>query len=524
MDLKTHIFEIKKLISIVENTNLGSNVLVIGDFIANYLKDSDFNVIESLINDDMTVDTLIDSLSDQELNEDIDEVFVSIGTNDLFDPNTNTGTLIDMLYEFYPNARLHLIKGYANIYDYDIDEEEIEDIKQDAIAFFSSFKKDGVRIIGEEVTGKINIIGTDKVKRNSNFVDKLKNYILGFVYNFEIEDVAEVETDVFNDLDIDDKTDFDTIYEFLDLFEKIVKSNNVYSEKQSDKFYGDIEIIQIALMFLGYGSGVSNNGKFDVSTEEAIMDFQKSNGLTPNGIANKDTLNELFWELKYKGFDDDDLGKFIGKVGEMKKTYPVDSYSLQNYCDLIIDNIEGGYANEAHFKNLAKDVENDDIREAMENSSETMFGMDRINGNWDSHPVGSKFWQLIDENSGWAEESLGKPRWKHGYMGGSIEGKLRDYVYNMILPNFSKYKSSFLSSEAKKLVEEDKRITMHLLYACWNGGGFFEDFAETINNEVSNGNTDRDSLYDVAINSRTNYPNDLIKKTGYKVKDLINSL
>jgi hypothetical protein len=65
---------------------------------------------------------------------------------------------------------------------------------------------------------------------------------------------------------------------------------------------------------------------------------------------------------------------------------------------------------------------------------------------------------------------------------------------------------------------------MHLLYACWNGSGFFEDFAETINNEVSNGNTDRDSLYNEAINSRTNYPNDLIKKTGYKLKNLINSL
>jgi hypothetical protein len=524
MDLKKQLFEIKKLMSIVENTNLGSNVLIIGDFIANYLKDSDFNIIENLINDDMTVDMLIDALSEQELNEDINEVFVSIGSNDLFDPNTNTGTLIDMLYEFYPNARIHLIKGYVNIYDYEINEDEKEDINQDAIAFFSVFKKDGVRIIGEEVTGKVSVVGTDIIKRNSNFIDKLKNYILGFVYNFEIEDVAEVDTDLFNDLDIDDKTDFDTIYEFLDLFEKIIKSNNTYSEKLSDKFYGDVEIIQIALMFLGYGSDISNNGKFDSKTKDAIISFQKNNGLTPNGIANKDTINEIFWELKYKGFDDDDLGKFIGEISDIKKQYEIDSYNLQNYCDLIIDNIEGGYANEAHFKNLAKDVKNDAIREAMENSSETMFGIDRLNGGWDSHPVGSKFWQLIDENSGWSDESLGKPRWGHGYMGGGIEGKLRNYVYDMMLPNFSKYKNSYLSSESKKLVDEDKRLTMHLLYACWNGPGFFQDFADVINNEVSNGNNDRDSLYDVAIKSRTNHSNDLIKKTGYKIKNLINSL
>jgi hypothetical protein len=41
---------------------------------------------------------------------------------------------------------------------------------------------------------------------------------------------------------------------------------------------------------------------------------------------------------------------------------------------------------------------------------------------------------------------------------------------------------------------------------------------------VENGNTDRDSLYEVAINSRKNYPNDLIRKTGNKIESIINSL
>jgi hypothetical protein len=524
MDLKEQVREIKKLMSIMENTQLGSNVLVIGDFIANYLKDSDFNVIESLIDNKMTVDMLINRLYDQELNEKIEEIFISIGTNDLFSPESNIGGLVDLLYEFYPNARLHLIKGYLNVYEYGLDEDEIENIKQDAISFFNLFKKDGVKIIGQEITGKNNIVGNDKIKVNSNLIDNLRNYILGFVFNFEVEDTAKIENNVFNDLDIDDDTDFDTIYEFLDVFENIIQSNNTYSENLQGKVIGDVEVIQIALMFLGYGEGLVNNGKFDSKTKESVTEFQLNNNITPTGIANKETLTEMFWDLKTKGFDDDDLGKFLGRLEEFKKDYAPDSYNLEEYCDLIIDNIEGGYANEAHFKNSAKKVENDDIRKAMENSSETMFGIDRINGNWDNHPVGSEFWQLIDENSGWAEESYGKPRWSHGYMGGSLEGTLRDYVYDMIIPNFTKNKNSFLNEDARRLVEEDKRLTIHLLYACWNGSGFFQEFAEVINNEVENGNTDRDSLYEVAINSRKNYPNDLIRKTGNKIESIINSL
>lgn len=524
MDLKEQIREIKKLMSIIENTQMGSNVLVIGDFIANYLKISDLYIIDSLIDNDMTIDLLISRLYEQELNENIEEIFISIGSNDLFNPNSNIGGLIDALYDHYPNARLHLIKGYLNTYEYGLDDEEIEVIKQDAISFFDLFNKDGVKIIGQQITGKNNVVGDDVIKMNSNYIDKLKSYILGFVYNFELEDTAKVEENSFYDLNIDDDTDFDTIYEFLDVFESIINSNNTYSEKLQNQFIGEVEVIQIALMFLGLGDGLVSNGKYDSRTKSAISDFQSKNGLTPNGVANKETLTELFWELKTKGFDDDDLGKFLGRLGDFKKQYETDTYDLENYCDLIIDNIEGGYANEAHFKDSAKNVENDDIRKAMENSSETMFGIDRLNGNWDAHPVGAEFWQLIDENSGWAEESYGKPRWSHGYMGGSIEGRLRDYVYDMILPNFSKYKNSYLTSEAKKLVEEDKRLTLHMLYSCWNGSGFFQDFAEVINNEVENGNTDRDSLYEVALNSRKNYPNDLIRKTGNKIESIINSL
>lgn len=508
----------------MENTKLGSNVMVIGDRYAKLLKDSDFNIIDELIDDDMTVDTLIDRIYNQELNEKIDEIFISIGTNDLFDPESNIGGLVDVLYDFYPNSRLHLIKGYVNIFEFNLDEDEIEEVKKDSITFFELFKKDNVELIGGEITGKFSYVGNDIIKTNSNFIEKLRSYIMGFVFNFEIKDTAEVDNNVFTDLDIDEKTDFDTIYEFLDIFEKIVKSNNTYSENLNGGYIGDVEVIQIALMFLGYGNGVTPNGKYDANTKDAVYNFQKDNNLTQTGIANKETLTEILWDLKAKGFDEDDLAKFIIGLEKEKKQYDIDSYNLENYCDTIIDKIEGGYANKAHFSNFAKTEKNPDMRRAFENSSETMFGIDRFAGNWDSHPVGADFWELIDENSGWSPKSIDKPKWPHGYMGGGLESELRGYVYDMMLPYFSDFKNKYLDSETKKLVEEDKRLTMHLLYACWNGSGFFEEFSDVLNNEVSNGNTDRDLLYEAAINSRKNHSNDAIKKNGAKVENMINGL
>ena len=76
MNLNEQIREIKKLIGIMENTKLGSNVLIMGDKIAKYLKLPDFEIIDSLIDEDMTVDLLIDRISEQELNEKIEEIFL----------------------------------------------------------------------------------------------------------------------------------------------------------------------------------------------------------------------------------------------------------------------------------------------------------------------------------------------------------------------------------------------------------------------------------------------------------------
>jgi hypothetical protein len=61
----------------------------------------------------------------------------------------------------------------------------------------------------------------------------------------------------------------------------------------------------------------------------------------------------------------------------------------------------------------------------------------------------------------------------------------------------------YFSSEAKEAVESDKRLLFHFAYACWNGPGFFQDFANDINKAVKEGKVG-DDLVDVAVQSRNN--------------------
>lgn len=526
MKLVNEIKEIKRLIKLIENVDeTNSNVMVIGDNFAIMLQGENVFKNSNLISPRFTVNSLSDAVSEEQINTEIDEIFISVGSNELFNPNQDISGLVYNLNQVYPNARLHLIKGYVNANKLSYDTDEIEEIKNDSILFFNLFKKDNVKIVGEEVTGKFDVIGYDIVKSTSNYIEKINQYIYRFVIesDFDLDDVDVSQTVTFTDMDVDDQTDFDTIYEFLEIFEKITKSNNTYDISLSSKYLGEVEIIQIALSFLGFGN-IPNNGHYDENTAESIEMFQSQNQLKVNGKADKNTLTELLWELKGRGFEDDDLAKFIKSLDIIEKEYPIDSYNLEDYCDKVIDNFEGGYANKVHFQDAANNEKDPDMKAAIQNSSETMLGIDRFAGDWDNDPVGSKFWQLVDDNSGWSPESAGKPKWSHGYMGGSIEGQLRSYVYEMMIPRFESLKDQYLSSESKKLVEEDKRLTMHLLYAVWNGSGFFQDFADVIDSEVSSGNTDRDSLYEVAIDSRVHNGNGAIAKVGNKVKNVIDSL
>ena len=79
----------------------------------------------------------------------------------------------------------------------------------------------------------------------------------------------------------------------------------------------------------------------------------------------------------------------------------------------------------------------------------------------------------------------------------------------------------YLSAKALEEVESNKRLLFHFAYACWNGPGHFQNFAEDINNAVNQGLTDYD-LVEVAVDSRNRtFGGGSWSKANKKVVDII---
>jgi hypothetical protein len=132
-----------------------------------------------------------------------------------------------------------------------------------------------------------------------------------------------------------------------------------------------------------------------------------------------------------------------------------------------------------------------------------MFGIDRRAGGWDNDSAGREFFGVIDdekENAGSMVEFC--KTWKYNYGGGSLREDLKLRAAALMKSSYDK-NSRYFSSESKKEVESSKRLLFHFAYACWNGPGYFQDFADDINNAVSAGKTG-DELVDVAVESRNN--------------------
>jgi peptidoglycan hydrolase-like protein with peptidoglycan-binding domain len=518
MSLLSEIKRIKKMINLFEGKGKIEPVAIIGDKIAKIVSNGFNNEYPELIDGNMDYVLLNNRLTEyEEVEDQVKDVFLSIGSEDFFDNGIDIATLLDNLDRIFPNAEIHLIRGYVDIVENGLDEKNMDLLEDNSVSFYRLFQKNNINTIGNhEIFGDEGLdFGDDLV---IDLVEKIKEYY-NFTDDYSEDDEEEEQGDEFEDLDIDDKTDFDAIYEFLSNLEKMVKSKNVYDIKLKDKYMGDIEILQIALKFLKipFSESLEINGKYDEKTKKCVEQFQSEKAISPNGVADSKTLEELLWDLKVKSFDDDDLFKFISGEDIEIKSYTPDVYDLEDIIDNIINNIEGGYAAPEHFRASAEKQKDPTVKQALLNSGETMFGIDRKNG-----PKMDEFWGLVDENSGYAPESFDKDKWTHGYMGGDVEDELRELVYEWAVPLYEDYKNSKMSSELRRLVDEDKRLATHFMYACWNGVVFYNEFKNILESEISGGNTDRDSLWQVAINSRKNHSNGVMKKTAPKVENIAN--
>jgi len=187
----------------------------------------------------------------------------------------------------------------------------------------------------------------------------------------------------------------------------------------------------------------------------------------------------------------------------------------------VIDKFEGGYWNPICTPSSR-----------MGKSTETMFGLDRYNGDIENTELGREFFKIIDNEKIKLGASSKKPlvgkrlkwsgmdkfcsTWTYNYKGGHLEEKLKTIAAKIMKGRYNSFANNYLTSEAKKVVESNPNLLLHFSYATWNGPVLFKKFAKTINDEVKNG-TSKSKLIDLAISDRKS--TNLLNKQ--KVEDVI---
>jgi murein DD-endopeptidase MepM/ murein hydrolase activator NlpD len=230
-------------------------------------------------------------------------------------------------------------------------------------------------------------------------------------------------------------------------------------------------------------------------------------------VATPEMLKKLIELLKERGVKSEELSAYINKANGSGGSITVNDW--YGMVDVIIDNLEGGY----YHPDMLKDGRVKDGRFGA--SGETMFGMDRKAGGTEATgPAGREFWALID-----AEDARSK--WKHEYMlkdNPVLSRKLRKLSADIMKPFFIRFSKSHLSPEAAEIISKDPGLTFNFAYATWNGEGWFQRFARTINEAVASGNKDPKSLLQIVIDRRSNSGNSLIAQGGPKVGKIANRL
>ena len=504
--MKTLISEIKnfrRLVKLNEGDDKDVVVALIGDQLTFELESSDFISTPQLRDEDMTIDKLMMSLSKQTPMPEVDHVFVSIGVNDKFQDKKVIPFLIESLDNIFPNAEINIIKAIVGE-DYFYGNEETEDIKDletQILDYYNVFKQNGLTVLGNYPSLDY---GLGDENKSIQFLKKqMSDSLFQNITNFgqKSEPLSIDEPYIYKDnIDIsgDDVTDFDTIYEFLERFEEIVKSGNRYDSRVRSSFRPDIEQIQMSLKFLMPNLDLEITGVYDTDTNEAVYKFQE-----------QETLEEMLFDLKAKSFDDNDLGKFLSDLGiepEVKKKKKLRlsvSDVWNSFTDKIIDKFEGGYWNNDTTKPRSQKCVNHPDDPMYDNSGETMFGIDRRSGQWDNTPKGREFFEVIDnEKDNYQNMEEFCQTWRWNYNGGPLQSELKSRAGDLMLTVYENNKYVF-TPEALEEVESNKRLLFHFAYACWNGSGVFQSFAEDINDAVESG-LSGDELVDVAIESRNN--------------------
>jgi hypothetical protein len=246
----------------------------------------------------------------------------------------------------------------------------------------------------------------------------------------------------------------------------------------------------------------------EVSRQKELMNLNEQNimgdiadkvvGSLSNSILKsifKNTLNP-----DNEDEDEDDEDETSTTDTEYNK---LSSTDFDKEVNKVIDNLEGGY----YHPNMNSSD--------MGKSGETMMGMDRKYGaDFAQTSAGKEFWKLIDN-------AEAKNNWKRNYMGGPLESRLRALVTKMIQPEYERLSNSYLSEEAREIVNKSPNLMFHFIYSTWNGSGWFQKFANKINEAVNDGVTKISDLESIAMKSRKESGNSIIASGGQKISKLL---
>jgi len=211
------------------------------------------------------------------------------------------------------------------------------------------------------------------------------------------------------------------------------------------------------------------------------------------------------------------------------------NFSFDDVLKLVVDNLEGCYYN-GNLNSI-----NESARASYENSGETLWGLDRKRNKDKEMPILEKqFWGLVDKKN--------KSKWNlFKYPKPSDEPDLYTLYAKILKTDYDNFKKTALKYEPKsdnintklfELIESDPRLYFNMIYAVYNGSGWFAGFFLLLKASFTPGKTTSDELLTNFVNERimggynayslgTGGGNlgsgsaELIMKTGYKIEKMV---
>lgn len=189
---------------------------------------------------------------------------------------------------------------------------------------------------------------------------------------------------------------------------------------------------------------------------------------------------------------------FSGNISAVISAPPItkDTKDFATVTRQVIAYLEGGYYNPR-----THDVGDN----RYSSSGETMFGIDRKAGapasagaeNPAAPPAAKEFWKKIGD----AQSTGGN--WRYLYIPPNpLQDELVDLTIKIIKPQFDQLLKKHYKPEIRSVIESDGRLLFNVIYAVWNGSGWFEALAKELTAYYNAGNKTADALTRWFVNRR----------------------